>query len=92
MQQSVCLLPLRDGLQPQLENLKTEIVERGGEADLLTITIADDQQNARLIERFQQQAESEYKEFLGRCRDFHQELKYDILTLLKCETLLRLKR
>lgn len=26
---------------------------------------------------FQQQAEEEYQEFLGRCRDFHQELDHE---------------
>lgn len=77
LQQSVCVLPQRDDLQQQLEKLKTEIVESGGEADLLTVAIADKEQNSRLIERFQQQAEVEYKEFLGRCQDFHKELEHE---------------
>lgn len=77
LQQSVCVLPQRNDLQQQLEKLKTEIVEGGGEADLLTVTIEDDEQNSRLIERFQQQADEEYKEFLGRCQDFHQELEHE---------------
>jgi len=77
LQQSVCILPQRNDLQQQLEKLKTEILEGGGEADLLTVTIEDEKQNLRLIERFQQQAEIEYKEFLGRCRDFHKELEHE---------------
>ncbi len=77
LQQSVCVLPQRSDLQQQLEKLKIEIVEGGGEADLLTVTIADDQQNLRLIERFQQQANEEYKEFLERCQDFHNELEQE---------------
>lgn len=77
LQQSVCVLPQRHDLQQQLEKLRTEIVEGEGEADLLTVTIADEEQNSRLIERFQQQAAVEYKEFLGRCRDFHKELEHE---------------
>ncbi|BAU43356.1 Chromate resistance protein ChrB [Leptolyngbya sp. O-77] len=75
LQQSVCVLPQRQNLQRQLEALTMEIINGGGEADLLTVTIEEDKQNSRLIERFQQQAAAEYMEFLGRCRDFHQELE-----------------
>ncbi len=77
LQQSVCVLPQREGLQHHLEELKADIVMSGGEADLLTVLIDDPEQNAMLIQRFQQQAESEYQEFLGQCRDFHQELSHE---------------
>lgn len=77
LQQSVCVLPPRENLQQQLEKLRAEIVSGGGEADLLTVQIEDETQNALLIQRFQQQAEEEYQEFLGRCRDFHQELDHE---------------
>ncbi|MEH2112368.1 Chromate resistance protein ChrB [Nostoc sp.] len=74
LQQSVCLLPQRKDLQSHLEELKADMIAGGGEADLLTIWIDEPQQNAMLIERFQQQADQEYQEFLGQCRDFHSEL------------------
>lgn len=77
LQQSVCVLPQRLDLQQQLEKLTTEIVEGGGEADLLPVTIEDHAQNATLIKRFQQQADEEYQEFLGRCQDFHKELEHE---------------
>jgi CRISPR/Cas system-associated endoribonuclease Cas2 len=77
LQQSICVLPLREDLQQQLEKLKAEIVSGGGEADLLTVLIEDEAQNAMLVQRFQQQAEEEYQEFLGRCRDFHKELDHE---------------
>lgn len=77
LQQSVCVLPQRSDLQQQLEKLKLEILEGGGEADLLTVTIENVEQNAILTERFQQQADEEYKEFLGRCQDFHKELEHE---------------
>ncbi|QZZ19931.1 hypothetical protein J5X98_21950 [Leptothermofonsia sichuanensis E412] len=77
LQQSVCVLPLRTELQQHLEKLKTEIIAGGGDADLLTVQIDDPEQNAMLVQRFQQQAEEEYREFLGRCQDFHKELDHE---------------
>ncbi len=77
LQQSVCVLPPRKDLQQQLEKLRAEFISGGGEADLLSVQINDPEQNAMLIQRFQQQAEEEYQEFLGRCRDFHQELDHE---------------
>lgn len=77
LQQSVCVLPHRENLQQQLEKLRAEIASGNGEADLLTVQIEDEAQNASLIGRFQQQAEEEYREFLGRCRDFHKELDHE---------------
>lgn len=77
LQQSVCVLPPRENLQQQLEKLRAEIVSGGGEADLLTVQIGDEAQNRMLVGRFQQQAEEEYQEFLGRCRDFHKELDHE---------------
>lgn len=76
LQQSVCVLPHRED-QRYLEELKADILASGGEADLLTVAIDDAEQNTMLIQRFQQQAEEEYQEFLGRCRDFHNELDHE---------------
>lgn len=74
LQQSVCVFPQHQELQQQLGKLRQEILEGGGEADLLTVTIEDPEQTQMLIGRFQQQIDEEYREFLGRCQDFHQEL------------------
>lgn len=77
LQQSVCVLPQREDLQRHLEELKADILADGGEADLLTVSIDEPEQNTMLIQRFQKQANEEYQEFLGRCRDFHQELSHE---------------
>ncbi|MDM9582338.1 Chromate resistance protein ChrB [Nostoc sp. GT001] len=74
LQQSVCLLPQREDLQSHLKELKADITAGGGEADLFTIWIDEPEQNAMLVERFQQQSDQEYQEFLGQCRDLHSEL------------------
>jgi hypothetical protein len=57
-----------------LAQLKADITAGGGEADLLTIWIDRPEQNAMLVDRFQQQVDREYQEFLGQCRDLHSEL------------------
>ncbi|WP_313931654.1 Chromate resistance protein ChrB [Nostoc punctiforme] len=77
LQQSVCVLPHREDLQQHLAQLKADITAGGGEADLLTICIEEPEQNAMLVDRFQQQADQEYQEFLGQCRDFHSELSHE---------------
>ncbi|MBD2514346.1 ChrB domain-containing protein [Nostoc sp. FACHB-973] len=77
LQQSVCVLPDREDLQQHLAELKADITAGGGEADLLTIWIDEPEQNAMLVDRFQQQADQEYQEFLGQCRDFHSELSHE---------------
>lgn len=77
LQQSVCVLPQRDNLQQQMEKLKREILEGGGEADLLTVWIEDAEQNKMLIERFRKQADEEYHELFGRYQDFHNELEHE---------------
>ncbi|MDZ8136432.1 MAG: ChrB domain-containing protein [Nostoc sp. DedQUE04] len=74
LQQSVCVLPHREDLQQYLAELKADITAGGGEADLLIIWIDEPDQNAMLVNRFQQQADREYQEFLGQCRDLHCEL------------------
>lgn len=77
LQQSVCVLPHRGTFQDDLAALKADILDGGGEADLLTVAIEDAEQNALLVRRFQQQADEEYREFLGRCQDFHRELDHE---------------
>lgn len=70
----MCLLPQREDLQSHLKELKADITAGGGEADLFTICIDEPEQNTMLVERFQQQIDQEYQEFLGQCRDFYSEL------------------
>jgi hypothetical protein len=74
-QNAVCLLPERPGLQRLFEQLQKEIEARKGNATISTIQLPDPKEHASTVARFQQQANEEYQEFLGRCRDFHAELE-----------------
>lgn len=74
VQQAMCILPVREALHQLVATLITDLRAQGGEVELFTVTIADVDEHARLIQRFQQQADAEYAEFCGRCRAVHTEL------------------
>ncbi len=57
--------------------LKNDIVERKGEARSSSILFQVTEEDAGIVSRFQLQADEEYQEFLGRCRDFHKELEME---------------
>jgi hypothetical protein len=73
-QHSVCILPARPGFRERFEQLKRDIEERRGEAIISTIQFPEHKEQESLVTRFRQQADEEYQEFLGQCRDFHEEL------------------
>lgn len=73
-QTSVCLLPSHPGFREQFERLKQDIAERHGEAKISTIQFPEPSEQKAVENRFRQQTDEEYQEFLGRCRDFHDEL------------------
>lgn len=75
LQHSACLLPMREELSEGVQELKREIEDRGGETLLLSIELMEPDESAAVIERFRQQSDEDYGEFLGKCADFHQELQ-----------------
>jgi len=77
LQHSACLVPNREDLRQTLAELKGEIESRRGEAMVLAIRLADPKEREQVIGRFQSQSDEDYREFLGKCRDFHQELDHE---------------
>jgi hypothetical protein len=77
LQNSVCILPEREDLKIGLEQLRDEIKDRQGSADLIRIRLVDQAENARMFTLFHEQSDQEYNEFLGQCRDFHTELAHE---------------
>lgn len=71
---SVCLLPDEPAHRAVLSELVKEINEAGGQTTLTTIQLTEAAEQFSMIERFRTQADEEYQEFLGKCRDFHEEL------------------
>jgi hypothetical protein len=74
LQNSVCVLP-EGASRPPLEALRLEIQERKGDARVLPITLATPDEDERMKDLFRRQSEEDYGELLGKCRDFHEELK-----------------
>jgi hypothetical protein len=77
LQHSACLVPNRRGLRQTLMELKGEIESRRGEAVVLALRLTDPKERDEVILRFQAQSDEDYREFLGKCRDFHQELDHE---------------
>ena len=77
LQHSVCLLPDDSSSRKVFDVLKNDIVERKGEARISSILFQVTEEEAGIVSRFQLQADEEYQEFLGRCRDFHKELEME---------------
>jgi phosphomevalonate kinase len=77
LQHSACLLPASPDLRRHLSALNGEIVSRKGEALVLTIQLTDSQETRGVVERFRSQSDEDYREFLGKCRDFHAELEHE---------------
>jgi hypothetical protein len=74
LQNSICLLPASAALKTALDELRAEILSRGGEAQLLPIEILDGEENGSIVARFEAQMDDEYGEFLEQCGEFHAEL------------------
>lgn len=75
LQNSICLLPMLKGVEEKLKALRAEIGERGGQAQLFHIDWPEPSEAKAIVERMKAQSDDEYDEFLGRCEDFHAELK-----------------
>lgn len=77
LQHSVCLLPDDPSSRKVFNVLRNDIVERKGEARISSIVFQVTEEESEIVSRFQLQADEEYQEFLGRCRDFHKELEME---------------
>jgi hypothetical protein len=75
LQSSVCVLPRTADHERQLKLLQNEIVQAGGQADVLESVALDARQEAAIVQRFRQDREAEYREFLGKCNDYLEDLK-----------------
>lgn len=77
LQHSACLLPDIPALRESLSQLADEIKNRKGESMVLTIQLVDPQEVRHIVGKFQSQSDEDYREFLGKCRDFHAELEHE---------------
>ena len=74
LQGGVCLLPKTDDHVRRLKMLENEIAEMGGESVILETVALDRQQEDKVVARFKADRDEEYREFLGKCTDFEDEI------------------
>jgi len=74
VQNGVCILPDSDTNRRQYKIILNEIQTGGGEGFLLAAEGLDRAQDENLINRFNEDRNAEYREFLGKCQDYITEL------------------
>lgn len=75
LQNGVCLLPKSEDHQRQFKIVQNEIGEMDGESFLLDSTGFDARQQELIVQRFSEDRNAEYREFLGRCADYLAEIE-----------------
>jgi DNA-binding transcriptional regulator PaaX len=84
IQSGVCILPKSEEHQRQFKLIKNEIVQSGGDALLFETAALDGKEQEQIVHRFNAERNEEYKEFLGKCQDYldevHQEIEVRHLT------------
>lgn len=74
LQSGVCLLPRTDDHVRRLKMVENEITEMEGECLLLETTALDRSQEEKVVSRFKADRDEQYREFLDKCQDFHNEI------------------
>lgn len=78
LQNGVCLLPKANDHARRLKMLGNDIAEMGGEAVILETVALDRSQENKVIARFKNDRDEQYREFLGRCADLEAEIAKEI--------------
>jgi hypothetical protein len=78
LQQSVCLLPDREGTRRQIRRLVAGVREDGGTARCLTIIVADADEYAELVTEFNADRDIEYGEVVERAPTLLAELNAEV--------------
>ncbi|WP_031436715.1 Chromate resistance protein ChrB [Methylobacter tundripaludum] len=74
LQNGVCLLPKTDDHQRRLKMLANDITEMDGESVILETVALDKSQEEKVVSRFKADRDEEYREFIGKCTDFEDEI------------------
>lgn len=74
LQNGICVLPKTEEHLRGLKILENEIAEMGGEAVLLETSALDRAQEDKILDRFNQDRNEAYQEFVERCEGFEAEI------------------
>ncbi len=74
LQSGVCLLPRTDDHVRRLKMLENDATGMGGEAVILETVAFDTGQEAKVLTRFRDDRDDQYREFIGKCDAFEAEI------------------
>ncbi len=74
LQNGVCLLPKTDDHVRRLKMMENDIAGMEGECVILETIALDRAQEDKVVARFKADRDAEYREFLGRCAGFEEEI------------------
>jgi len=78
LQNGVCLLPKTDDHVRRLKMVENDVSGMGGECVILETVALDRAQGDKVVSRFKEDRDDQYREFLGRCADFEAEIAKEI--------------
>lgn len=78
LQNGVCVVPKTDEHSRKLKMVENDVSEMGGEAVILETVALDQAQEEKVVARFRADRDDVYREFIGRCADFEQEIAKEV--------------
>ncbi|MDE3027341.1 MAG: hypothetical protein KGH84_02945 [Paracoccaceae bacterium] len=78
LQGGVCLLPKTDDHIRRLKIIENDVSQMGGEAVLLQTIAFDAAQRQKVLDRFMEDRNEQYRELLGKCIGFEREIDKEI--------------
>lgn len=78
IQNGVCVLPTTTEHQRQFRIIQSDIEHAGGEAFIFETSVLDAHQEELVVNRFKQDRDEDYTEFLEKCADYKNEIAKEI--------------
>ena len=78
LQNGVCLLPKTNDHIRRLKMIENDIADLTGDCVILETVALDHGQEEKVVSRFKDDRDEQYREFLGRCADFEKEIAKEI--------------
>ncbi|HEY5083754.1 MAG TPA: Chromate resistance protein ChrB [Rhizomicrobium sp.] len=78
LQNGVCLLPKTDDHVRQLKMIENDIVGMAGDSVILETVALNQGQEAKVLARFKEDRDEQYREFIDKCHDFKGEVAKEV--------------
>jgi hypothetical protein len=78
LQNGVCLLPKTDDHVCQLKMIENDIVGMAGDSVILETVALNQGQEAKVLARFKEDRDEQYREFIDKCQDFKGEVAKEV--------------